>query len=414
MVRQLEWRFLGIAVPMALIASIGWGSDIWIFRRHLPRDLLIRHRIYVLVIWLTYLLAILVPPGSPPRPFNPDPQLTKISTFCQKCNVVKPPRAHHCRICNTCILRMDHHCPWTNNCVGHRNLLHFIRFLLSVVFGTSSVFWNLCGRIRALWEARHQPVYDDDVSLSEIIATIVFTPASFFVIFTVGLLTIRTLWNLCENVTLIETWERERVEGQIRRGRLAPVEFPYDLGGPYDNLVASLGPVWRWFLPWTEPQGDGMHFEGNEDATPNTPWPPTDPDEIPAYQYAERHMPPMVVGSQSSSTGSISAFPAPYFNERAGHATQQLYGFDATEIQSDGDDADPNTYWRRDKWQSWEGERLEDFGVDVEAETYHRAQRSDDIDGDEENVPLGIVKRKLVGNGMRCAEESVEVRSNNL
>ncbi|KAK9234940.1 DHHC palmitoyltransferase-domain-containing protein [Lipomyces kononenkoae] len=411
MVRQLKWRYLGIAVPMVLIATIGWGSDILIFRKHLSGDLLVRHRIYVHAIWLTYLLAIVVPPGSPPRQFSPDPELAKVCTFCRKCNAVKPPRAHHCRVCNTCVLRMDHHCPWTNNCVGHRNLLHFVRFLLSVVVGTSSVFWNLCGRIRVLWEARHQPVYDDDVSLSEIIATIVLTPISFFVIFTVGLLTIRTLWNLCENVTLIETWERERVEGQIRRGRLAPVEFPYDLGGPFDNLFASLGPVWRWILPWTEPQGDGMHFEVNEDASRSTIWPPADPDEIPPYQYVERQIPAKDVSSRSSSTGSISAsaIAAPYFNERAPRATQHLYASEATDSEADDDDADPNTYWRRDKWRSWEGERLEDFGVDVDAEIYHRTQGSEDFDEDEENVPLGVVKRKLVVNGMRRSTEGVEV-----
>ncbi|KAJ8096795.1 DHHC palmitoyltransferase-domain-containing protein [Lipomyces tetrasporus] len=410
MVRQLKWRFLGIAIPVLLIGGIGWGSDIFIFRKHLQPDLLIRHRIYVHVIWLTYLLAVLVPPGSPPRPISPNAQLAKISTFCRKCNAIKPPRAHHCRICNTCILRMDHHCPWTNNCVGHRNLLHFIRFLLSVVIGTSSVFWNLCGRVRVLWEARHQPIYDDDVSLPEIIATIVFTPVSFFVIFTVGLLTIRTMWNLCENVTLIETWERERVDGQIRRGRLPPVEFPYDLGGPYDNLLAALGPVWRWLLPWTEPPGDGMHFDTNEDADPNTPWPPADPDEIPVYQYVERQMPP-IVSNRSSTTGSVSGFPAPYFNERAARSTQLQDGYDTIESEPD-DDADPNTYWRRDKWQSWEGERLEDFGVDVDAELYHRRQESDDdIDGDGENVPLGIVKRKLVGIGGRRIEEDIEGRN---
>ncbi|KAK9368217.1 DHHC palmitoyltransferase-domain-containing protein [Lipomyces kononenkoae] len=414
MVQQLKWRYLGIVVPMVLIGTIGWGSDILIFRQHLSMDLLIRHRIYVHVIWLTYILAVLVPPGSPPRQFNPDPELAKVCTFCRKCNRVKPPRAHHCRMCNTCVLRMDHHCPWTNNCVGHRNLLHFVRFLLSVVFGTSSVFWNLCGRVRVLWDARHQPVYDDDISLSEIIATIVLTPLSFFVIFTVGLLTIRTLWNLCENVTLIETWERERVESQIRRSRLEPVEFPYDLGGPYDNLVAILGPVWRWFLPWTEPQGDGMHFEVNQDASPSTIWPPADPDEIPPYQYVERQMSITDVSSRSSSTGSISAFPAPYFNERAGRATQLPYGSDAADSDTDSD-ADPNAYWRRDKWRSWEGERLEDFGVDVGAEMYsNHTQGSETFEEDEENVPLGIVKRKLVANGMRHSTEGVEVRSNSL
>ncbi|ROT63490.1 hypothetical protein C7M84_018613, partial [Penaeus vannamei] len=38
-------------------------------------------------------------------------------TVCARCEMYRPPRAHHCRICQRCIRRMDHHCPWINNCV---------------------------------------------------------------------------------------------------------------------------------------------------------------------------------------------------------------------------------------------------------------------------------------------------------
>ena len=29
---------------------------------------------------------------------------------CKKCQMPKPPRAHHCSICRRCVLKMDHHC----------------------------------------------------------------------------------------------------------------------------------------------------------------------------------------------------------------------------------------------------------------------------------------------------------------
>lgn len=51
-------------------------------------------------------------------------------TICTKCEMYRPPRAHHCRICKHCIRRMDHHCPWINNCVGEKNQKYFIQFLM--------------------------------------------------------------------------------------------------------------------------------------------------------------------------------------------------------------------------------------------------------------------------------------------
>ncbi|XP_012252056.2 palmitoyltransferase ZDHHC15B isoform X7 [Athalia rosae] len=49
--------------------------------------------------------------------------------FCEKCQLIKPDRAHHCSVCGTCVLKMDHHCPWVNNCVGFHNYKCFMLFL---------------------------------------------------------------------------------------------------------------------------------------------------------------------------------------------------------------------------------------------------------------------------------------------
>ncbi|XP_018028010.1 palmitoyltransferase ZDHHC3 [Hyalella azteca] len=53
-------------------------------------------------------------------------------SVCARCEMYRPPRAHHCRVCQRCIRRMDHHCPWINNCVGEWNQKYFLQFLVFV------------------------------------------------------------------------------------------------------------------------------------------------------------------------------------------------------------------------------------------------------------------------------------------
>lgn len=72
--------------------------------------------------------------GQPPRCWMPGSP-----TWCSKCMMWRPERAHHCKALGTCVLRMDHFCPWIGNCVGFRNhklfvLMNFYVTLASVTF----------------------------------------------------------------------------------------------------------------------------------------------------------------------------------------------------------------------------------------------------------------------------------------
>ena len=58
-----------------------------------------------------------------------DPPLTETLSYCNTCQIVRPPRSFHCGDCGVCIEVHDHHCPWMGTCIGLRNIRYFVCFL---------------------------------------------------------------------------------------------------------------------------------------------------------------------------------------------------------------------------------------------------------------------------------------------
>lgn len=61
--------------------------------------------------------------------------------FCEKCELIVPPRSWHCTSCKVCQLKRDHHCMFASNCIGLYNHRYFIAFLIHFFIGTTYCFF---------------------------------------------------------------------------------------------------------------------------------------------------------------------------------------------------------------------------------------------------------------------------------
>ncbi|KAK0094613.1 hypothetical protein PV326_010468 [Microctonus aethiopoides] len=79
--------------------------------------------------------------------------------FCDKCQIIKPDRAHHCSVCRSCVLKMDHHCPWVNNCVAYHNYKFFILFLAYALLYCVFIAVTTLQYFIQFWKAFRPPVF---------------------------------------------------------------------------------------------------------------------------------------------------------------------------------------------------------------------------------------------------------------
>ncbi|KAF2456870.1 Palmitoyltransferase [Lineolata rhizophorae] len=344
--------------------------------------------------------------------------------WCSKCNIYKPPRAHHCKSCQRCILKMDHHCPWTVNCVSHVTFPHFIRFVFFAVAAMAYLEKFLYDRAAVIWENRHLPSYLGP-TVFQLVHFFLLVAANSLTLFVLAILLVRTLWCLAVNTTTIEEWEIERHETLLRRARylggylngpdgqrvrIVKQEFPYDIG-IWKNLKQGMGTwnflAWLWPLSASPSVESGLEFEENGFEDTSVSWPPPDPDRIPRIKRTFNSEDALVYNQygQTNDREDIEAFrrrqaeDLKRWNSNAGgiqrrkpfytRATEDGRMFDG----SDASDVDIGNMegGGEEGWRNSEGERLRDFGVDEDVEFY-----------DEDDVPLAelIARKKAKNNAM--------------
>ncbi|XP_026861056.2 palmitoyltransferase ZDHHC20 isoform X2 [Electrophorus electricus] len=178
--------------------------------------------------------------------------------YCDRCQVIKPDRCHHCSACDMCVLKMDHHCPWVNNCVGFSNYKFFILFLayslVYCLFIAATVlqyfikFWTLCRRK----SAENCPKSELPDSHAKFHVLFLFFVAAMFCISILSLFTYH-LWLVGKNRSTIEAFRAP----VFRNG---PDKNGFSLGFT-KNIVQVFGDQKKyWPLPIFTSQGDGLIF----------------------------------------------------------------------------------------------------------------------------------------------------------
>lgn len=318
MVVSFKWPWMGVAIPVFIIASEHIFTSYLMIKDNKQGDKIFTiFQGCLFMLWLSYYLAIKTSPGYPPAHYKVkslgDPQEFWYK-YCPKCTADKPERTHHCKTCGRCILKMDHHCPWTMNCIGYNNMPHFVRFLFWIEVSGATGLCYYWGRLHHYWNIRNLPSYL--INRADLTVTIVCAIVLIFVEFTLLLLFMRTIDELTKNVSTIEDWEQDRMHhvffreafwqkvrdnfARLHHGEPFPeltswkinyrelpkksvvpmnftfedLVFPYDLGSSYENMKQALGPFYQWLWPWGGPDEDGLSF-------PKTWWKEEDQLKLP-------------------------------------------------------------------------------------------------------------------------------------
>ncbi|KZZ90783.1 palmitoyltransferase pfa4 [Moelleriella libera RCEF 2490] len=209
---------------------------------------------------------------------------------------------------------------------------------------------------------------------------------------------------------MIESWEIERHEANSDQSgrdwcdatdtngktmRFDRVLFPYDIG-IFANMSQAMGTanavMWLWPFssgPKLDKSGKGVGWRWEENGFNDTEgmWPPMNPERLRKknrqWPLAQRDFAAELRDVERTPEERISAF-----RKRQAQDTQRRLKLSRKVEEVEFEDYNEGSFEDRDVWTNTNGERLEDFGVDLDAMGYSGSRTSD------ENLPLAEVLRR--------------------
>ncbi|XP_057179149.1 palmitoyltransferase ZDHHC20-B isoform X2 [Triplophysa rosa] len=262
------WSYYAYVVQLCLITITSTGEKI-IY-------LVVFHLSFIMFVW-SYWKTIFTRPANPSKEFclpktekeqyekeqRPETQqeiLRRVAStlplytrtgagairYCDRCQVIKPDRCHHCSACDMCVLKMDHHCPWVNNCVGFSNYKFFILFLTYSLIYCLFIAASVLQYFIKFWTT-----YLTE-SQAKFHVLFLFFVAAMFCISILSLFTYH-LWLVGKNRSTIEAFRAP----VFRNG---PDKNGFSLGFS-KNIAQVFGDQKKyWLLPVFTSQGDGFSF----------------------------------------------------------------------------------------------------------------------------------------------------------
>nr|XP_023676735.1 palmitoyltransferase ZDHHC21 [Paramormyrops kingsleyae] len=104
----LIWLYNSFFIPRLVLLP-------HLYEGHIPWTVVVGYYVASLLCVSALFRASTADPGRlPQNPHIPHSEREQWE-LCNKCNLMRPKRSHHCSRCGHCVRRMDHHCPCNTN-----------------------------------------------------------------------------------------------------------------------------------------------------------------------------------------------------------------------------------------------------------------------------------------------------------